>query len=144
MIEITGLGNCEIIAQDEFSITVVVEGTNQPVYLDREDYPELSAECKYQKQVTDMVKDVALNIDKDEYVYINVYDAFDARQVSPVERRTKLEDYLITFEALNGHAFVDDLNVDGTCTLVSKQTRYTTYNFAAIVAGIEEYYRHVG
>ena len=141
MVEVKGLGKCEVIAQDEFSITVVAEGTNYPVYLDREDWPELSTECKYQKQVNDMVKDVALDVKKDEYVYINVYDGFTSRDISPVETRTKIEDYLITFETLNGEAFIDDLDKEGNCTLVSKQTRYGTYNFSEVVVGIEEYYR---
>lgn len=144
MIDIKDIGPCEIVGQDEFTITIAVEGSSHDVRcLDREDYPELSAECAYEKTLMDTVKDYALDINKDEFVYVNIFDAFDSRRVSPVEVRTKLEDYLITFETLNGHAIIDDLEKTGNCTLISRRKYDYAYNFADVVAGIEYYYRSV-
>lgn len=139
-VRIKDLGECDIIATDEFTITVVVQGENMPRYLDREDYPELSAQCGYQKQVVDMIKDAATEANKDDFIYINIFDAFDTRQLSPTEVRTKLEDYLITFESLCGVSFIDDLNIEGTCVLVSKKEKAGKMKFDGIVASIEQMY----
>jgi hypothetical protein len=139
MVDIRDIGQCEILGHDEFSITVV-DGDGGIRYLDREDYPELAAECKYEKVVADLIKDYALDVNKNEYVYVNIFGGFTNRRISPVEVRTKIEDYLITFEDINGEAFIDDLNKEGECTLVSRRRYPGAYNFADLVAGIEMYY----
>jgi hypothetical protein len=112
MVDIREIGKCEILGHDKFSITIV-DNEGGIRYLDREDYPELAAECKYEKVVADRIKDFSLDVHEDEYVYVNVFDGFASRRISPVETRTKIEDYLITFESINGEAFIDDLNKEG-------------------------------
>lgn len=141
MVNVKGLGECEIIGTDEFTITVVVEGENTPRFLDREDYPELSANCGYEKTLSDILKTEYMDAKKGDFVYVSIFNAFDTRQITPYETRTKLEDYIRTFDKLNGDTFIDDLVADGTATLVSKREKGSIQEFSGIVQAIEELYK---
>lgn len=136
----TSLGSYQVIGADEFSIVVLVEGESAPRYLDREDYPELATECQYEKTVADKIKESYMASNKNEITVINIYDCFDIRDISVTERRTKLEDYLITFESLNGMSWVDDVTIEGTATLVTKNEKGYGRPLDGVVATIEQMY----
>lgn len=140
MTELKDLGRFEVVSSDEFTVVIMVEGESAPRYLDREDYPELSAQCAYEKTTLDKIKESYMESNKGDYTVINIYDCFDSRDLSVVESRTKLEDYLITFESVNGNSWVDDVTMEGTATLITKNEKGYNRSLDGIVATIEQMY----